>query len=253
KIGRYYGCKGPPPKELNLDNNANIYEAWHRWKREFEFFLVTTETDKKADNIKTSTLLTCIGHRSRERFKFFNVKQQENQPIDDFINDLKTKAQECEFKELTESLIRDRIVCGVSNLKLQERLLRESDLTLDRAVLLCKADEDTRKQTDEIQKHTVDSDNKIGAVKVNGKYNRKQNNQTRNNTKYEQRPKSKYFKETKGSKFSKFKPCRYCSKLHDRGQCPAYGKVCTSCGKSNHFAAVCLTSKRVKQCMLKMK
>jgi hypothetical protein len=122
-------------------------------------------------------------------------------------------------------------------------------LTLDRAVLLCKADEDTRKQTDEIQNHTVDSDNKIGAVKVNGKYKRrKQNNQTRNCTKYEQRPKSKYSNQTKGSKFPKFKSCRYCGKLHDREQCPAYGKfkVCTSCGKSNHFAAVCLTSKRVK-------
>jgi hypothetical protein len=143
----------PPPKELNLDNNANISEAWRRWKREFEFFLIATETDKKADNVKISTLLTCIGQRSREvyynfifdsnedsmkykkviaqfdahfcpksnitsqRFKFFNEKQPENQPIDDFINDLKTKAQECEFKELTESLIRDGIVCGISNSK----------------------------------------------------------------------------------------------------------------------------------------
>jgi hypothetical protein len=142
----------------------NISEAWRRWKREFDIFLVDTETDKKVDNINTSTLLTCIGQRSREvyhnfifdsnedsmkykrvieqfdaqfcpksnitfqRFKLFNVTQQENQPIDDFIDDLKTKAQECDFKELTESLIQDRIVCGVSNFKLQERLLR--DLTL---------------------------------------------------------------------------------------------------------------------------
>jgi hypothetical protein len=119
--------------------------------------------------------------------------------------------------------------------------------TKDRAVLLCKSDEDTRKQTDEIQKHTVDYDNKIGAVKVNGKYkSRKRSNKTRNSTKYEHRPKSKYFNETKGSKFPKFKSCRYCGKLHDRGQCPAYGNVCTFCGKSNNFAAVCLTSKRVK-------
>ena len=81
------------------------------------------------------------------RFKFFSVKQQENQPVDDFINELRTKAQECEFLELTESLIRDRIVCCINNLKLQERLLREPDLTLDRAILSCKADEDTIKQT----------------------------------------------------------------------------------------------------------
>ena len=146
-------AKVPPPKELNLDSNENISEAWKQWKKGFQFFLVATETDKKDDKVKTSTLLTCIGQRSREvyynftfddpadamkyetviekfdshfctksnitflRFKFFNVKQQENQPVDDFINELRTKAQECEFLELTESLIRDRTVCGINNYK----------------------------------------------------------------------------------------------------------------------------------------
>ena len=180
------------------------------------------------------------------RFKFFNVKQEENQPVDDFTNDLKIKAQEWECKELTESLIRDRIVCGVSNLKLQKRLLREPELTLDRAILLCRVDEDTRKQTEEIQKHTVDSDTKVGAVKVKAKYNsRKQNNQTINSSKYPLRPKSKYSKESRESQFPKLNSCKYCGKMHNKGQCPAYGKVCSSCGKSNHFAAVCLTAKRV--------
>ena len=77
------------------------------------------------------------------------MKQQENQPVDDFVNELRTKAQEREFLDLTETLIRDRIVCGMNNLKLQERLLREPDLTLDRPILLYEADEDTRKQTTE--------------------------------------------------------------------------------------------------------
>ena len=195
-------AKVPPPKELNLDSNENISEAWKRWKKEFQFFLVATEADKKDDKVKTSTLLSCIGQRSREvyynftfddpadamkyktviekldshfctksnitflRFKFFNVKQQENQPVDDFINELRTKAQKCEFLELTESLIRDRIVCGINNLKLQERLLREPDLTLDRPILLCKADEDTIKQTTEIQKHTGTVESKVDAIKT---------------------------------------------------------------------------------------
>ena len=115
-------AKVPAPKELNIDSCANVAEAWRRWKREFEFFLVATESNKKSDEVKTSLLLTCIGQRSREvyynfkfenegdcmkldvvlekfdahfcpksnitflRFKFFNVKQQENQPVDDFVN-----------------------------------------------------------------------------------------------------------------------------------------------------------------------
>ena len=64
-------AKVPPPKELNLDSNENISEAWKRWKKEFQFFLVATETDKKDDKVKTSTLLTCIGQRSREVYYNF--------------------------------------------------------------------------------------------------------------------------------------------------------------------------------------
>ena len=97
------------------------------------------------------------------------MKQQENQPVDDFVNALRTKAQECEFLELTESLIKDRIFCGINSSKLQERLLREPDLTLDRAILLCKADEDARKQTTEIQKHTGTAEGNVDAIKTNYK------------------------------------------------------------------------------------
>ena len=265
-------AKVPPPKELNLDSNENISEAWKRWKKEFQFFLVATETDKKDDKVKTSTLLTCIGQRSREvyynftfddpadamkyktmiekfdshfctksnitflRFKFFNVKQQENQPVDDFVNELRTKAQECEFLELTESLIRDRIVCGINNLKLQERLLREPDLTLDRAILLCKADEDTIKQTTEIQKHTGTAESKVDAIKT--KYKGK---------KQFTKSKPAYQKQSVQQSSSKtVRGCRYCGKTHGKGQCPAYGKICSSCNKRNHFASVCLSSKQIK-------
>ena len=267
-------AKVPAPKELNIDSCANVAEAWRRWKREFEFFLVATESNKKSDEVKTSILLTCIGQRSREvyynfkfenegdcmkldvvleqfdahfcpksnitflRFKFFNVKQQENQPVDDFVNELKTKAQECEFKELTEGLIRDRIVCGINSLKLQERLLRESDLTLDKAILLCKAEEDTQKQAKEIQKRSSETDNKVESVRF------KRNSNRNNKSSKQVHSKHGYNKSESGKLNSK--ACKYCGKLHEKGHCPAYGKVCSACGKQNHFAAVCLSSKRVK-------
>ena len=50
-------AKISPPRELNLDNNANTSEAWRRWKKEFEFFLVATEIDKKADNIDFNIII----------------------------------------------------------------------------------------------------------------------------------------------------------------------------------------------------
>ena len=39
------------------------------------------------------------------------------------------------------SLIRDRVVCGIMDDKLRARLLRESELTLKKAIDICRATE----------------------------------------------------------------------------------------------------------------
>ena len=33
--------------------------------------------------------------------------------------------------------------------------------------------------------------------------------------------------------------CKYCGNLHQRGRCPAYGKMCNKCRKCSHFTSVC--------------
>ena len=38
-------------------------------------------------------------------------------------------------------------------------------------------------------------------------------------------------------------PCKYCGGSHTPRQCPAYGKVCTSCGKIGHFKKVCMSKR----------
>ena len=40
------------------------------------------------------------------------------------------------------------------------------------------------------------------------------------------------------------KSCRYCGRAHPMKKdiCPAYGKFCSKCGKSNHFSTVCLST-----------
>ena len=43
-----------------------------------------------------------------------------------------------------------------------------------------------------------------------------------------------------------WKSCRYCDEIHKWGSkyCSAYGRVCRKCGKQNHIAKVCRSSKR---------
>ncbi len=58
---------------------------------------------------------------------------------------LNTK-RKTEFADLTDSLIRDRIVCGIKDNNVRARLLREADLTLEKAIDTCRANEITSNQ-----------------------------------------------------------------------------------------------------------
>jgi hypothetical protein len=72
-----------------------------------------------------------------ERYKFWECKQQKGETIDKFITVLKTRAKSYEFRGKTDSMILDGIVFGVNDIRLKERLLRESSvLTLEKAVSL---------------------------------------------------------------------------------------------------------------------
>lgn len=48
-----------------------------------------------------------------ERYQFFSRTQTSREAIELFVTDLKRKSLTCKFSDLRESLIRDRIVCGV--------------------------------------------------------------------------------------------------------------------------------------------
>ena len=66
------------------------------------------------------------------------------------MTELRKRAEHCEFAELKNSLIRDKIVIGICDKKTQERLLRESELSLEKALQICRAAEEIKIQTDEM-------------------------------------------------------------------------------------------------------
>ena len=70
-----------------------------------------------------------------ESHRFWNTPYQE--PFDKFLTELKTRAASCNFQE-KDSMMRDKIVFTVTG-KLQELLLRVDDLTLEKAVKVCRA------------------------------------------------------------------------------------------------------------------
>ena len=81
-----------------------------------------------------------------ERHKFNTQVQGSTELIDQFVTDLKNIAINCEFGATKDDLIRNRIVCGTISERVKERLLREDKLTLDKAISVCRADEESMRQ-----------------------------------------------------------------------------------------------------------
>jgi hypothetical protein len=59
-------------------------------------------------------------------------------------------ARTCSFDHLEKSLIKDRLVLGVGDSGLKERLLRTQDLDLQKAYDICRAAESSRQQIKEL-------------------------------------------------------------------------------------------------------
>ena len=76
---------------------------------------------------------------------FFTYRQQKGQNFHDSVIELKKLSSECEFGNLHDSIIKDTIVSGARDNSLRERLLRECDFTLSKAISVGHAAEETRK------------------------------------------------------------------------------------------------------------
>ena len=69
-----------------------------------------------------------------ERGRFNSRKQEKGEPVDSFITDLRALAEHCNYKDLHDEMIRDRIVVSLRDAALSEKLQLDSKLTLEKAV-----------------------------------------------------------------------------------------------------------------------
>ena len=133
-------------------------------------------------------------------------------------------AKTCQFGALEDDLLRDRIICGIRENGLRKRLLQESALPLKRCVDMCRAAETTVAQT-----KVMNAKDEIHRVGIDGR-------------RREQEKRATDPKKPVGTV-----ECKFCGRQHDKYKykCPAYGKTCANCGKENHFARKC-KSTRIK-------
>lgn len=246
-----------PPPSLNVDS-GNIAENFKKWKRQMDIYL-TISAKNVDDETKVGIILHCAGPRVieiydqiqwdndsdkgnpvkvLEKLEAFCIPRQNevlqthrfwncpaHEPFDSFLTELRHKAESCNFGNMVDRMIRDKIVFSSTG-RLQELLLREDDLTLAKTIKTCRAYEQSNKQVKEIRDglKAKDSVNKVTAGKQ---------------------------KSTRKPVLNDAKKieCHFCGYKHElrKEKCPAWNKTCDNCNGRNHFKSKCKKPKKVNQ------
>ena len=93
---------------------------------------------------------------------------------------LRKLALTCEFGQLTDELIRDRIVCGITDNATKKKLLQEPDLNLNKCLDLCRATETSKSQL-----KIMSSDHQVADTTVHAIYKTKMHKMQRTQAKNE--------------------------------------------------------------------
>ena len=153
-----------------------------------------------------------------DRFKFLSRKQNENETLRQFWNELNGLAAKCNFGAITESLVKDVFIVNMKNKEVQQKLCTEPKTSIDETIQFAIAYEEgtLRQQTfDKLDKPNIKHEpNEINNI-------------------------------NKGTKqWGPTKKCFRCeapfSPQHLK-ECKAMGITCMKCGKKGHFAKCCQT------------
>ena len=164
-----------------------------------------------------------------QRARFNKRHQLLGESVDAFIQDLYRLAEDCEYGSLKDGLIRDRIVVGVLDDTLSDRLQAKADLTLEQAVQMSHQTEARKQSRDLIRGKTVPSSaSHSSGVDLVEKHKPDKKSTKTNDT----RSKSE-------------RKCIWCGRRqHRRKLCPAKEVTCSNCHKQGHFHTVCLSKKQ---------
>ena len=66
-------------------------------------------------------------------------RQQHGESFNEFTTTLRKLVQDCEFGDLQDSLIKDMITIETNDVAIQERLLREPEIDVDKPIMLGQA------------------------------------------------------------------------------------------------------------------
>ena len=142
-----------------------------------------------------------------ERFKFYQRKQQSSESVTNFIAALRHLSKDCAFGEFLNEALRDCLVIGLADSRIQAKLLAEAELTLDAAIKMATSLEAVSQQTRQIRA--------VESTQVNA--------------------------------FHQQSDCWRCGDKHNPNTCRFKDYECFNCKKKGHAAAKCTAPKTNQQ------
>ena len=270
---------------------GNVAENWVKFKRRFEIYITATGKKKEKDQAKLIAIFCHIAgdeaveflstvpegdqktlkdvlrvfddycnprkNVTVERYKFNSAYQGSDESIQTFVTRLKILATTCDFGDIKNELIRDRIIVGIKDDNLRRKLLSIKELTLENAVdvllasIAAKEGNKTVKPENSHVKEEVDID-WVANSKGRGGYN-KNGNQYQNTQQTSQRDVF-YRPGNRGrGNFRRFQQqtdrvnyrqqtdarCTKCGLTHGNDSCPAREQLCYHCNRVGHYSRRC--------------
>ena len=142
-------------------------DGWPKWKRRFEHFRAASGLSATSAAQQVSTLLYCLGEEADtfcylltsqkkeglvyetvmqtfdeffqllrnvifERTRFNRQNQLEGESSEQYISELYCLVDNCNYGNLKDELLRDRLVVGIRDQELSKKLQLDQDLTLEK-------------------------------------------------------------------------------------------------------------------------
>ena len=138
--------------------------------------------------------------------------------MSEFVAGLRRLSKYCQFAATLDDMLRDRLVCGIWNRRLQQRLLAETDLTFQKALDISQAIEAAESNARDLQaKQTAKSILALNQP-TRRPYSQGQPKSSDNQTK-----------------------CYRCESSHQARECPFKDAESHYCKRKGHIAKVCHT------------
>ncbi|PFX12858.1 Retrovirus-related Pol polyprotein, partial [Stylophora pistillata] len=207
----------PPPGHLEL--KGNLSENWKKWKQVWDAYETVRKLNKRESRFGIATFITCIGpdglkvHNGLpfcsdedkqdinvvlnlwkshcicptnviyDRYKFNNRKQESHESINVYAAALRALAATCKFGKLKAEIIRNHLVCGITDNSVRQKLFQEPKLLLEKCLDICRSAEATSPHLKVISEQSsstgtpADNDNAVDKRKrsVSSKNSRKRN------------------------------------------------------------------------------